>query len=172
MWLTADDSRRRLSCYQSSSRCCSRYPGCPFPAHSLQHMHFSKGLFSTHPGSKCIIFTQEIAKIILLGLESQLQKCCCYKQVFCGTSLFLLEITPSLHFFPFPRIYVWLFFTAVGKQWNHPFPDFRPGLGVCMCSHLILNKKNLKKTQTNNLENRIFSWKKNTVFHLFTPYSV
>ena len=45
-------------------------------------MYFSKGLFSTHKGRKRILFSQEVAKIIPLGLGSRLQKCCCYKKIF------------------------------------------------------------------------------------------
>jgi len=60
-------------------------------------MHISKGLFSAHTGKKCILFSQEVGKIIIVGLGSLFHKYCCYK-IFLSCFSFQSE---SQTFFPF-----------------------------------------------------------------------
>lgn len=62
-------------------------------------MHFSKGLFSTYTGRKCILFSQEVPKIVLLGPGSRLQKCCCYKKIFLWCFSFPSEDNTFFMFF-------------------------------------------------------------------------
>lgn len=48
----------------------------------ISFLALAHALFPTHTGRKCILFSQEVAEIVLLGLGSHLQKCCCYKKIF------------------------------------------------------------------------------------------
>lgn len=147
VWLTADHNSKWLSYYESSSKHCSLYLWlCTSIANKNQFLNSSTRSFPKvsflHIQGENVIFPQEVAKIILLGMRSCLQKCCCYEKIFLWCFSFASGDNTSLPLFFFlsPRMYVWLCFIAMGKQWNHSFSDFWFGLDVRMCEHSILNK--------------------------------
>lgn len=122
-------------------------------------MHFSKGLFSTHAGRKCVIFPQEVAEIILLGMGSCLQKCCCCKKILLWYLSFASGDNISFPLFPCLQGCVWLFLALANSETTlvqasglagvlEFSPNQRALSGSLRGKRLLLSKKTHKKQKT------------------------